>query len=62
MIKISPKRTQKESSILTNNWYLFLCYSSPSKLTTRTFVVVHTGLIFMFQLLATLDKNKLLCP
>ena len=29
-------------------------------LTNRTFVAVHTGLIFVFQLLATLDKDKML--
>ena len=29
-------------------------------LTNRTFVAVHTGLLFVFQLLATLDKDKML--
>lgn len=29
-------------------------------LTNRTFVAVHTGLLFVFQLFATLDKDKML--
>ena len=29
-------------------------------LTNRTFVAVHTGLLFVLQLLATLDKDKML--
>ena len=29
-------------------------------LTNRTFVAVHTDLLFVFQLLATLDKDKML--
>lgn len=29
-------------------------------LTNRTFVALHTGLLFVFQLLATLNKDKML--